>query len=469
MKIKQLVGALIWSLTWIFLSSSVALAGDGGDLPSPVLPITVALVLIALGVGIGAFKDPYSEKTSDKVRKIIGIIVSTAGFYLFVGLFFIVPVPPQAEESGIQWYHDCDEASAVAIREGKPMFIDFTANWCTACQNLAAACFTNKEVIDEAKGFVAVKVDLSGVDDYSEHKCASKFELPGLPRVFFHDPQGNLLPDLTIAEEVEPEVFLERMKASRAGVAPKGESDSSVSEFERTMSEDGLFWALLLVFLAGIGASLTPCVYPLIPVTVGIFGASKSASRLDSFLRSLTYVAGIAITYSTLGVIAAEVGGMFGAAMQSPWVTGTFAVLFVLMGLFSVGVFEFKVPGFLQNKLSSVGGAGYMGALAMGLVAGVIAAPCVGPILGGVLLFIAKTQNHMLGFFVMFTFALGMGLLFLLLGTFSNLVQKLPRSGSWMEAVKVIFAILFFTIALYYLQLAVGFLEKPVELLWRIA
>ncbi len=215
----------------------------------------------------------------------------------------------------------------------------------------------------------------------------------------------------------------------------------------------GRTWlALLLVFFGGIATSLTPCVYPLIPITVSIFGASESASKLKSFVLSVVYVFGIILTYSILGIAVASTGAVFGTIMANPLVIGSISVILFALGLSMFGVFEIQLPSSMQNRLNTVGGTGFLGAFAMGTVAGVIAAPCTGPALAAVLTYIATTSSLWLGFWLMFTYALGMGLLFICIGTFSGMISSLPRSGGWMYILENIFGIAIITVALYFLK-----------------
>ncbi len=218
------------------------------------------------------------------------------------------------------------------------------------------------------------------------------------------------------------------------------------------LSGGNLWLAFLLVFAGGIVTSLTPCVYPLIPITVSVFGANESTGILKSFLLSVVYVFGIVVTYSILGVAVASTGAVFGQIMANPWVIGFISVILVSLGLSMFGVFEIRLPSSMQNRLNTVGGAGFIGAFGMGTVAGVIAAPCTGPALAAVLAYIATTSSLVLGFWLMFTYALGMGLLFIGIGTFSGLLSALPRSGGWMYVLENIFGIAIITMALYFLK-----------------
>jgi thiol:disulfide interchange protein DsbD len=196
--------------------------------------------------------------------------------------------------------------------------------------------------------------------------------------------------------------------------------------------------AFAVAFGGGVLTSLTPCVYPLIPITVSIFGARQSSSRRHAMALSGLYVLGIAAMYTGLGVAAALTGKAFGSVMQNPWVIGGVAVVFAAMAAAMFGAFELQLPPAVQSRLSSVGGAGHAGAFAMGLVAGVIAAPCTGPVLAAALAFVATKGSVAFGAGIMFAYALGLGLLFFLIGAFS---LHLPKSGAWMETVKGLFGV----------------------------
>ncbi len=197
--------------------------------------------------------------------------------------------------------------------------------------------------------------------------------------------------------------------------------------------EQGLFWSLVVVFLAGMAASLTPCVFPMIPITIAIIGA-KGGGKLKGLALSLMLVLGMAVTYTLLGVIAAKTGAAFGAAAQKPAFLVPVAILFVLLAISLFGAFELSLPTALQAKLQGDGQRkGYGGAFIMGLVLGPISAPCVGPVIGAVLLRIAEKGNVASGALQLFVFALGMGVLFVVVGTFS---AALPKSGNWLTKFK---------------------------------
>jgi len=213
----------------------------------------------------------------------------------------------------------------------------------------------------------------------------------------------------------------------------QGPSITAVSVAKETAPDHGILLGLLLVFLAGIAASFTPCVYPMIPITMAIIGA-KGGGRIKGLLLSLVLVLGMAVTYTVLGVAAARSGATFGAFAQKPAFLIPVSILFAVFSLSLFGAFEMNLPQGLQSRLQGGGPRkGYAGAFLMGLVLGPLAAPCVGPIIGSVLVGIAQRGNMLLGGLQLFVFALGMGVLFLIVGTFS---AALPRSGDWLTRLK---------------------------------
>jgi thiol:disulfide interchange protein DsbD len=206
---------------------------------------------------------------------------------------------------------------------------------------------------------------------------------------------------------------------------------------------------VLFALTAGLLTALTPCVYPMIPITISIFGAKTGVSRGRALALATFYVAGIAFMFGALGTVFALLGKAFGTFLANPWVIVPLAVFFILMGMSMFGAFELALPSGLQNRLSRVGGKGFGGAFLMGLVGGIIAAPCTGPPLAGILAYVATTRDAVYGFALLATYAVGIGLPFWVLAGFS---MSLPRSGPWMESVKSVFGIALFTAALYYLK-----------------
>lgn len=214
--------------------------------------------------------------------------------------------------------------------------------------------------------------------------------------------------------------------------------------------DTGQFWfAAGVIWLGGLLTSLTPCVYPLIPITVGVFGASRADSRGRAVLLTSAYVLGMGVVFAVLGVVAALSGKAFGTALGNPLVVVGLAGFMLLLASSMFGAFELALPTGLATRLNGVGGKGLLGALLMGSVSGFIAAPCTGPVLSGVLAYVAKSQNPGLGGALLFVYALGIGVPFFLIGVFT---VRLPKSGVWMEWIKSVFGVALVALAASYLR-----------------
>lgn len=194
--------------------------------------------------------------------------------------------------------------------------------------------------------------------------------------------------------------------------------------------------AYAMVFVGGVVTSFTPCVYPMIPITLGYIGGHSGTSKLRGLLLSSFYVLGVAVTYSTLGGIAALTGRVFGEISTNPIVYFVVANVCILLGLSMLDVFALPVPSFLTRMQPRDGRKGPLGAFAVGWATGWVAAPCTAPVLGVLLGFIAARQHVAYGMTLMFTFAVGMGTLLVLVGTFAGLLAALPKSGAWMVKIK---------------------------------
>ena len=229
------------------------------------------------------------------------------------------------------------------------------------------------------------------------------------------------------------------------------------SSFE-AYRQQGWHWAFLAAFGFGFLTSLTPCVYPMIPIVLGVFGArGESVSRGKAMILATLYVLGMGLTYATLGIVFAMVGGQFGSFLADWRVVVPIVAIYLALAASMFGAFELNLPASWQAKLNQVGGAGYGGAFAMGLVGGFTAAPCTGPFLVGILGFVAQSGNLPVGGTLLFTYALGMGVLFWVLAAFA---VSLPKSGRWMEWVKSIGGIGLLVAAAYFLRPVIPALKE---------
>ena len=210
-----------------------------------------------------------------------------------------------------------------------------------------------------------------------------------------------------------------------------------------------MIWTLLGIFAGGMALNLTPCVYPLIPITVSYFGGRSGQGKLIG--HGLCYIGGLSITNSTLGVVAALTGGLMGAILQSPLVLAGIAAILVIFATSLFGFWELQLSsGLIQAVSKSY--TGYLGTLFMGSTLGVVAAPCIGPFVLGLLTWVASMGSPWLGFIIFFTLSLGLGLPLVFLALFSGQIDKLPRSGEWMLWVRKLMGWVLVGMAVYFIR-----------------
>ena len=218
--------------------------------------------------------------------------------------------------------------------------------------------------------------------------------------------------------------------------------------------------AIPLVFVGGVLTSLTPCIYPMIPITAAIVGGSEATvgsntprtARWRPLWLTLTYVFGLALVYSALGLFAGLTGTLFGTVSTNPWLYFLMANVLIIAALAMLDVLPVRVPAALLSRASTAGTAGrYSGALIMGALSGLVAAPCSAPVMAAVLTWVAATHSATLGFVYLFVFSLGMCTLLVAVGLSSGTLSRLPRAGLWMVWVKRLFALIMFLVAEYYL------------------
>ena len=216
--------------------------------------------------------------------------------------------------------------------------------------------------------------------------------------------------------------------------------------------------ALPILFGAGVLTSFTPCIYPMIPITAAIVGGTTASEtrppRWRPLLLSLTYAVGLALVYSALGLFAGLTGTIFGTVSSNPWLYFAMANLLVLAALSMLDVVPVRLPSALVTRAATAGTGGrFSGALAMGAMSGLVAAPCSAPVMAAVLTWVATTHSGALGFLYLFAFSLGMCTLLVAVGAAGGALARLPRAGSWMLWVKRAFALIMIGVAEYYLVL----------------
>jgi len=212
-----------------------------------------------------------------------------------------------------------------------------------------------------------------------------------------------------------------------------------------------MIWTFLGIFFGGMALNLTPCVYPLIPITVSYFGGRSMSNKGAVMAHGSCYIGGLALTNSSLGVAAALTGGLMGAMLQSPIVLGAVAIILLVFSTSLFGFWELRMPYWL-TQAASKSYAGYFGSLFMGITLGVVAAPCIGPFVLGLLTWVAGIGNPFLGFSIFFTLSLGLGLPLFVLALFSGHLDKLPRSGEWMLWIRKLMGWILVGMAAYFVR-----------------
>ena len=207
-----------------------------------------------------------------------------------------------------------------------------------------------------------------------------------------------------------------------------------------------------IIFVLGLLMSLTPCIYPMIPITLGTLQAAAGKAKHNTFLLSFLYTCGIAITFAVIGMLAAFGGAQVGSLLGSPWFIIPFTIFLGYLGFSMMGLYELRIPRFLQQEASiSRSGGAYLSAFVFGMLNGSVASPCVSPGLLMLLSIVAAQQSALLGFVYLFIFGFGLGMPLLIIGTFSNATAIMPQAGIWMLEIKRIFGILLLSMAWYYI------------------
>lgn len=239
---------------------------------------------------------------------------------------------------------------------------------------------------------------------------------------------------------------------SQISAAPTEEADAGdASSIERTMKSGGLWVAIAAFFGFGLALSLTPCVFPMIPILSGIIAGQKHVTRSSGFLLSLAYVLGMAITYAIVGIIAAQSGTLLTSALQNPIALGIGAAIFVALAFSMFGFYDLQLPSALQSKLTETSnklhGGHLTGVFGMGALSALIVGPCVAPPLAAALAYIAQTGDSVKGGLSLFFLALGMGVPLLAVGVSAGTL--LPKAGAWMNGVKYFFGVAMLGVAIW--------------------
>jgi|WetSurMetagenome_2_1015567.scaffolds.fasta_scaffold34399_2 thioredoxin:protein disulfide reductase len=320
----------------------------------------------------------------------------------------------------------------------------------------AKLTFKSSQDAPVGKQKVVITLDYQACNDVScmpPNATTTEFELDVIKKEVEENLQSEVLSqsdtsgnEINSVQLTEQNPKTENVKSEISKIEKS--DDSSIAS---TLENSGLFLSLIFIFIAGLALNLTPCVYPLIPITIGYFGGQSEGKTSRLVMLGLLYMLGMALTYSVVGVVTSLSGAVFGSLLQNPIVIVGIAILFVALALSQFGVYEFKLPDSWVMKAGGAKGGGF-GAFFMGLTMGIVAAPCIGPFVLGLVTYVAAKGDPLYGFLMFFVLALGLGFPYLLLAIFSGKIKSLPRAGLWMEGVKHIFGFLLIGMAFYFLD-----------------
>ncbi|MCK4650662.1 sulfite exporter TauE/SafE family protein [Candidatus Babeliales bacterium] len=216
--------------------------------------------------------------------------------------------------------------------------------------------------------------------------------------------------------------------------------------------ETSIFYILIFAFLIGILTSFTPCIYPLIPITLGILQTQATQSMTRNFLLASSYVLGISSVYALLGYLAATTTIIFGQWLSNPWLIGFIILIFLYLALSMFGFYEIRMPSFFTKRTTIHVKGSFLYSFIFGMISGTIASPCLTPALAVILAVVAKIGNPFFGFLIMWFFAIGMGTLLIIIGTFSTTLAIIPQAGKWMVEIKKFFGFVLLAMCCYFLQ-----------------
>ncbi|HEX9252231.1 MAG TPA: protein-disulfide reductase DsbD [Ignavibacteriaceae bacterium] len=372
---------------------------------------------------------------------------------------FLIPSEITAKGSGVK-------LTSIKYPQAKNLKLAFSEEPVSVYEETSNAklVFLTNSNATVGKQKVLVTLDYQACNNVScmpPNSTTTEFELEIVKKNDDDKLQTEVLPQSdTSNKEIKSDKLAEenpKVENTKTVISKTEKSDDS--SIASTLESSGLFLSLIFVFLAGLALNLTPCVYPLIPITIGYFGGQAEGKTSRLVMLGLLYMLGMALTYSVVGVVTSLSGAVFGSLLQNPIVIIIIVLLFVALALSQFGVYEFKLP---DSWVAKAGGAkgGAFGAFFMGLTMGIVAAPCIGPFVLGLVTYVAAKGDPLYGFLMFFVLALGLGFPYLLLAIFSGKIKNLPRAGLWMEGVKHIFGFLLIGMAFYFLD---PILPKPIQ------
>lgn len=439
------------------------------------LAVAILLILVPLLAGRRLLAmAPFELTRRTKILRFLAGLIVGFGVFVAVGTFYYEPRKETATAREDEGAHlkvtDLKEGFRLSREQGKPLFVDVWADYCVPCVKFKKNVLSDARVQQKLSGYVQAYVDMGDeknlwVDDEYAHT-----QLPWIAAF----PSGETGTPAWILNDTESaDAFLERLNRYdlvRGSVEAASSTEAPEGQVDGWLASKGLFLTLLLVFLGGILASLTPCAYPTYLLVFSFFaGQNQGKSGLGGrILAASVIILGMVLTFATVGVAAAMGGKAAGRLMVNPWVMSSLGLLFVLIGASSLGVLPAMSFAGVQQALRQKQKQNLAWAFIFGLAMGLVVAPCVGPILSAIVIHIAQHQDVGLGIALMSTFALGMGLLLFALALFSQTIRSRLRMGTWSEIITVVFGILFFAFAFFYAKSALH-MEALFQLLFQFS
>lgn len=305
----------------------------------------------------------------------------------------------------------------------------------------------------------AIDLELSGSSAGSKFQLIAKYQGCAEKGICYPPVSKTVNLELGEAGSVSPALAEagnpKEVSAGKVSVDAAADEISEEQSVIAMLSEGSIGSTILAFFLFGLALSLTPCVFPMIPILSGIIvGQGTDITRKKSFTLSVVYVLGMTIMYTIAGMLAGLTGELLSSAFQNPWVLGGSAAVFVLLSFSMFGFYDLQLPASLQTRLTetsnNIPGGAYSGVFVMGALSALIVGPCVAAPLSGALLYIGQTGDFMLGGVALFVMSLGMGVPLLLIGASAG--SLLPKAGAWMNAVKAVFGVLMLAVAIWLLE-----------------
>ena len=295
---------------------------------------------------------------------------------------------------------------------------------------------------------VTRQLSFGGTKQLALYEGALRFRAPlsGVPAESGQPVRATLRYQACDDERCLPPATLELVAVIIASVPEIGLDDNTVAQ---SIARFGYGWTLVLVALLGLALNLTPCVYPLISVTIAFFGGRTGENRPRALAHALLYAVGICLTFATLGGSAALTGSLFGAALQRPEVLAALALVMIVLAVSNFGLYQLRMPASVL-RFASRGGEGALAALFMGSTMGVVAAPCIGPSVAALLLYVGAKQDVGLGFALFLALGVGLGAPYVVLAAVAQHVRRLPRSGEWLAWMERLFGFLLLGLALFF-------------------